>query len=175
MKIEDIIINIINYLQVPVGRHLYGVIGDYDSLVIFEEKIKEASLNNGEKFTPPISINESIIEAFSDDEFRKIVEEEAKRPEPTRASIKNMFEKTIRGKLDQYGTILLKDLELIFIYDIDFSIFRTFATDNHRIILLLPGKRSMGRIIMYPNSKHDFSLPQNLIADNHIWEITKNE
>jgi hypothetical protein len=173
MKTEDIIVNLLNYLQVPVGRHLYGIIGEYITLSQFENKIKDTSVNIGKKFASPISINESIIDAFNDEDFRDLVNKEARRPEPTRTSIKNMFEKTIRSNLDQYSTIIIKGLELIFIYDIDFSILRTLATDNKRIILMLPGKRSFGRVIMYPNSKHDFSLPQNLIADSHLWEISQ--
>ena len=172
MKIEDVIVILREKLRVPVGRHLYGILSDYSGLVAFEKELKGATIVDGQAFPIPFSVNREIIDAFSDDEFCDLVQEEAKRPEPTRASIRNVFEKIIREKLENNNTVILKDLELLFIYNIDFSSLRVLATDQHRIILLLPGKRVRDRITMYPNSEYDFNLPKNLIADNHIWELS---
>ena len=56
---------------------------------------------------------------------------------------------------------------------------RTFAlpdefrhSDEDRVLLLLPGQRSHGRIIMFHEMDVGvYTLPTNLIADNHLWEV----
>ena len=160
-------------MEIPVGRHLYGIIGTFENLERFENELKKARRSEDDMFPNPKSLNYELIDSYSDTEFRSLVEDEAKRPEPTRASLRNVFERFIRASLEKENVLILKELELLFIYNIDFSILRVLSTDNHRVILLLPGRRSLGRVIMYPNSQYDFHLPQNLIADNHLWEITE--
>ena len=90
------------------------------------------------------------------------------------SSIGNAFEAFVKEKIQTNTTLLLKDLELVFIYNIDLSVLRVLAADQFRIILLLPGKRVRDRIQMFPGSNYDFSLPRNLIAENHIWEISQS-
>jgi len=148
--------------------------GNYEGLHIFEKEIETATISDGEPFPPIESINKGIINRFSDEQFRTLVDDEAKRPEPTRASIGSAFESFIKEKLQLKKTLVLKDLELVFIYNIDLSILRVLAADQSRIILLLPGRRVRDRIQMFPDSKYDFSLPRNLIAENHIWEISRS-
>ena len=173
-KIEDIIVALRAKLRVPIGRHLYGVLGDYKSLSTFEKEIERTTIAEGEPFPVAESVNKGIINRFSDEQFRTLVNDEAKRPEPTRASIGSAFEAFIKEKLQTNKTLILKDLELVFIYNIDLSALRVLAADQHRIILLMPGKRVRDRIQMFPGSDYDFSLPRNLIAENHIWEIQSN-
>jgi hypothetical protein len=164
-------LNIADKLDLDVGRHLYGIIGSYDSLRLFEKEINGISLSEKSKHII-LSINDGIIDSFTNDEFRKIVEEEAKRPEPTKASISKQFESFMKNLIQKFDIIVLKDLELLFIYDIDFSLLRVLATDNKKIVLLLPGKRSLGQVIMYPGTNQEYRLPQNLIPENHLWEIS---
>jgi hypothetical protein len=46
------------------------------------------------------------------------------------------------------------------------------AADDDRILLLLPGRRSGGRIIMFPEIEDgNYTLPPSLIAENHLWEL----
>jgi hypothetical protein len=46
------------------------------------------------------------------------------------------------------------------------------AADEDKVLLLLPGKRTGGRIVMFHEMPEgDYTLPTNLIADNHLWEI----
>ena len=172
-NIEDIIVALRAKLTVPVGRHLYGVLGDYRALAVFERELEGTTIADGEPFQKPESVNKGIINRFSDEQFRTLVSDEAKRPEPTRASIGSAFEEFVKEKLQTNKTLILKDLELVFIYNIDLSALRILAADQYRIILFLPGKRVRDRIQMFPESDYDFSLPRNLIAENHIWEITQ--
>jgi hypothetical protein len=171
-KIEDIIVALRAKLRIPIGRHLYGILGDYESLNRFEKEIKSTTIADGEPFPSIESANKGIINRFSDEQFRTLVDDEAKRPEPTRASIGAAFEGFIKDRIQTNKTLILKDLELVFIYNVDLGILRVLAADQYRIILLLPGQMVRDRILMFPGSKYDFSIPRNLIAENHIWELS---
>jgi len=172
MKDTDIIIALREKLDRPVGRHLYGILGTYDALDKFESAIKGMKTSKGALFSDPVSVNKSIIDTFSDDEFRSIVKEESRRPEPTRASIKKAFEQFLRKQFAENDILILKDLELLFPYNIDLSPLRTMASDEDRLVLLLPSKRSGERLIMYPNIEGEYKIPKALIAENHLWEVT---
>lgn len=172
MKDTEIIELLINKLSLPVGRHLYGILGSYQSLEVFSEKLQEAKTPDGQNFPKPISVNRGILDAIPDDEFRQLVADEAKRPEPTAAHVAKAFEAFLRSVIKNMKLIILANMEILFAYDIDLSLLRTLATDSNRIILLLPGRREQGRITMFPDySEGSYTLPTNLIADNHLWQI----
>ncbi len=171
MNYTDIIIELRKKLEIPVGRHLYGVIGTYKKLNKFSQELQRASLSDGNTFPAPLSVNEGIINVFSDEEFKEIVKNEARRPEPTRMSVRHAFEALLRKNFARSDLLILKDLELLFAYDIDLSPLRTMATDDHRIVLLLPGKRSGERLVMYPGVDGEYKIPRALIADDHLWEV----
>jgi len=169
----EIIENIQKKLTIPIGRHLYGIIGTYDSLNQFVEKLQQAKTPDGSDFPPPLSLTRGILDAFSDQEFKKIVTDEAKRPEPTQKSIEKEFENVIRQCLSKNKLVVFKDLELLWAYKIDLNPLRTLATDDKRIIVLLPGRRSGSKVFMFHEQKgEEFLLPDNLIAEDHLWEIT---
>ena len=61
---------------------------------------------------------------------------------------------------------------LLFAYNLELNLLRTMAADEDRIILLLPGRRSGGNIIMFPDlTEGNYTLPTNLIAGDHLWEL----
>ena len=172
MKNTEIIEALRSKLAVPGGRHLYGVLGSYAALAAFSGKLRQAKAPDGRRFPKPISVNRGILNAIPDDEFRQLVENEAKRPEPTAAHVAKAFEIFLRSKLRQKGLIVLFNLETLFAYNLELNLLRTMAADADRILLLLPGRRSSGKIIMFPNlDEGSYTLPTNLIADNHLWEV----
>ena len=68
--------------------------------------------------------------------------------------------------------MVLANLEILFAYHLELNLLRTLAADEDRILLLLPGKRSGGRVIMFPNLEDgSYTLPTTLIAEDHLWEI----
>lgn len=156
----------------PVGRHLYGILGSYKRLEEFSKKLNNVKTQDDKEFPLPISLNWGIMESIPDDDFKFLVEHEAKRPEPTAAHVKRAFEEYIRSLIKQQDIIILANVELLFAYNLELSIMRTLATDEKRIILLLPAKKEAGKIIMFPDLKNsEYTLPTNLIADNHIWQL----
>ncbi|RLB92728.1 MAG: hypothetical protein DRH50_09160 [Deltaproteobacteria bacterium] len=172
MKDTEIIEALRSKLTVPGGRHLYGVLGSYPALAAFSKKLRQAKAPDGRRFPKPMSVNLGILKSIPDDEFRQLVENEAKRPEPTAAHVAKAFEMFLRSKLRRKGLVVLSNLEMLFAYHLELNLLRTMAADEDRILLLLPGKRISGKIIMFPDlDEGSYTLPTNLIAENHLWEV----
>ena len=172
MKDIEIVENIRSKLNVAGGRHLYGVLGSYDALKRFHKLLRQAKMPDGRLFPKAISVNKGILNTIPDDEFQELVKNEAKRPEPTIAHVGKAFEAFLRSKLTGKGLIILSNLETLFAYNLELNLLRTMASDDDRVLLLLPGKRSGGRIIMFPDSDEgSYTLPTNLIAAGHLWEL----
>lgn len=172
MKTTEVIENLRSKLSMPGGRHLYGVLGSYAALRMFAKKLRQAKTTDGKRFPKPLSVNRGILEAIPDEEFRHLVENEARRPEPTAAHVAKAFEAFLRSKLRGKGLIVLTDLEMLFAYHLELNLLRTMAADDDRILLLLPGKRSSGKIIMFPDLEEgSYTLPTNLVASDHLWEL----
>lgn len=172
MKDTEIIEKIRAKLSVASGRHLYGVLGSYGSLGEFAEKIQQAKMTDGKVFPQAVSVNQGIFETIPDDEFRELAQNEARRPEPTSKRVAQAFETFLRQRLDGTGVLILSNLEILFSYQLELNLLRTLATDNNQIVLLLPGKREGGRVVLFADySQGSYILPSNLIADNHLWEL----
>jgi len=168
----EIIESIRSKLAVETGRHLYGVLGNYAALDGFAKKLRQARTADSQQFPKPLSVNHGILSAIPDDEFKRLVLDEARRPEPTAAHVAKAFETFLRSKTRHRNTLLLSNLELLFAYNVELNLLRTMAADDTRIILLLPGKRERGRVVMFPGSQdREYLPPINLIAENHLWEL----
>jgi len=172
MKDTEIVECLRSRLFVPGGRHLYGVLGPYSALESFARKLQQAKDAEGRRFPKPVSVNRGILDAIPDEEFRNLAMDEAKRPEPTAAHVARAFEMFLRERLRESGLVVLNGLEMIFAYQVELSFLRTVAADDHRVLMLLAGRRSHGRIMMFPElDDTSYVLPTNLIADNHLWEL----
>lgn len=174
MRDTDIIEALREKLKVPVGRHLYAVLGTYKDLNTFSKKLAEAKTVDGIPFPKPVSVNKGILRFIPNDDFRLLVENEAKKPGPTHAYVEKAFNTLLQAELNN-NLVVLANMELIFAYDTDLVYLRTLSTDSKRIILLLPGKRHGDRIIMFPGItgiSRTYALPQTLIAIDHIWEVS---
>ncbi|MDR1874321.1 MAG: hypothetical protein LBQ90_04805 [Synergistaceae bacterium] len=172
MKSTEIIETLRQKLTVPVGRHLYGVLGTYSQLDEFAKKLHQARTTDGVVFPKPTNVNRGILGAIPDDEFKRLAENEAKRPEPTAAHVGRAFERFLNAQLAEKKPLVLSNLEMLFAYHVELSLLRTRAADENRVVLLLPGRKSRDRIVMFHEmSGSDSTLPTNLIAENHLWEI----
>src|SRR5437867_2851180 len=103
MNDTEIIEALCSKLAVPTGRHLYGVLGTYTALKRFTEKLQQAKTPDGKSFPVPLSVTRGILNAIPDDEFRSLVEREAKRPEPIAAHVVQAFETFLRVHLKENG------------------------------------------------------------------------
>jgi len=174
MKDTEIIEALRTKLSISGGRHLYGVLGSHPRLDVFARKLRQANAPDGRRFPKALNVNLGILQSIPDDEFKQLVENEAKRPEPTAAHVAKAFESFLRSKLRGKGLIVLSNLEMLFAYHIELNLLRSMAADDDRILLLLPGKRSGGNVVMFPNlDEGSYTLPSNLIAENHLWELSR--
>jgi hypothetical protein len=172
VKDTEIIEALQNRLGVTTGRHLFGVVGTYASLDRFVAQLMQARPPSGGHFPRPRSVNQGILDAIPDEEFRQLVSDEARRPEPTAAHVGRAFETFLRSVLKGKGIVILKDLELVFAYGLELRLLRSLAADADQVLLLLPGRREGGKVVMFAEAgETNYALPSNLIADNHLWEL----
>ena len=172
MKASEVIETLRSKLAMPGGRHLYGVLGSYPALERFSGALQQAAGPDGTPFAAPLSVNRGILGAIPDAEYLRLVKDEARKPEPTAAHVAHAFEHFLREALKQDRLVALSELEMLFAYRIELSLLRSLAADENRILLLLPGRRESGRVIMFPDwDEGSYSLPTNLIAENHLWEL----
>ena len=71
--------------------------------------------------------------------------------------------------------LALKNLELLFAYDLEMNCLRIRATNQKHILVLLPGERVGDRITLFheastPNHR---TLPMNIVPENHLWELSE--
>jgi hypothetical protein len=161
-------------LQVDVGRHLYGVLGSYASLEGFEQSDLAAARNqDGVPFPPALNLNRSLLDSIADDDLRGLIRDEARRPLATQRRLNAHLADLLTAHLVQEQFIILKQIELVFAYELELTVFRTCATNDKHILLLLPGERRGDRITLFHEAEARFQriLPDNLIADNHLWEL----
>jgi hypothetical protein len=174
MRDADIILAIQQKLAVPVGRHLYGVIGTYPELTRFENTLRQARDANSKPYPKPNSVTDGILDGIPDDTFKSEAGLETKRPEVAFALVHNSFKDFLRKTLTGKGLTVLKDLELLFAYQVDLSELRVRAADRDLVLLLLPGKREVGRVRLFPDQPEgSCALPTNLIPEDHLWVLEK--
>jgi len=169
LKDTEIIEALLSKLRIAAGRHLYGVVGSYDALERFAPRLCEVTMPDGSPFPEPVSVTAGVLSVIPQDEFTRLAAEEARYPEAVRARVNRAFEEFLRSTLKQ-GMVVMKDLEILFAYDVDLSSLRALSTDRQRALLLLPGKRTGEKITMFPGSG-DIFLPVDLIANDHIWTL----
>jgi hypothetical protein len=161
-------------LQFSVGRHLYGLLGTYAQLTEFEQAdLAQARDPHGNPFPSAINVNRKLLARIGDDDLRQLVRDEARRPQAIQRRLGQELDNLLGDLLQKDHLLILKQLELTFAYNLDLSVFRTRATNQNHILLLLPGERRGEHIALFHGADPRFHrfLPGNLIADNHIWEL----
>lgn len=161
-------------LQVDVGRHLYGVLGGYADLDGFEQTHLAAARGPGDMpFPTTLNLNRALLDSIADDDLRRLIRDEARHPLATQRRLNEHLTSLLTARLAREPFLIIKQIELIFAYELELTVFRTCATNDKHILLLLPGERRGDRITLFHEAEARFQriLPDNLIADNHLWEL----
>ncbi len=163
-------------LQFEIGRHLYGVLGSYAQLEQFEKTDLAQALDpHGNPFPEPINLNRELLARIDDDGLRQLIKDEARYPQAVQRRLGQKFDQMLGDLLSSPSSDLLtlKQIELLFTYNLDLSVLRTRASNQSHILLLLPGQRRSEQIIIFHETEPRFhrTLPGNLIADNHLWQL----
>lgn len=161
-------------LPFSTGRHLYAVIGSYQQLKDFKEtELVKARDSNDYLFPPVSNLSYELLTRIEDSELRELVGNEARRP----LTVASKLERELNNFLNSYFSsstfLILEHVELIFTYQLDFSVFRRTASNQNHILFLLPAERRGDQIVIFHQADIRFhrSIPENLIADNHVWEL----
>jgi hypothetical protein len=168
-------------LQFSMGRHLYGVLGGYAQLAQFEQtNLAQARDPHGQPLPVPINLNRELLARIGDDDLRQLIKDEARYPQAVQRRLGQQFDQLLADLLAQAATqssfhlLIVKQIELLFTYDLDLSVLRTRATNTKHLLLLLPGQRRGEQIVVFHEAEPRFhrTIPGNLIAENHLWELS---
>ncbi len=162
-------------LRFDVGRHLYAILGTYAQLRRFEDGDLAHAVDFAQHLFPtPINLNQSLLQRIPDDELRNLVRDEARFPQSVRGNLNRAVQAVLQQELQAKNLLIIKQLEMLFAYNLDLTIFRTSATNQKHILLLIPGERRGQHVALFQDADQRFhhTLPDNLIADNHMWELS---
>jgi hypothetical protein len=169
-------------LQIDSGRHLYGILGTYAQLAAFENDIlSQINLlsqepDNGNANTTRdqvVNLNFALMDRIGDEELRDLVRSEGKRPQTIQRRLNLTFDSLLANLLEKDHFIILKQIELLFAYDLDLQTIRARASNQNHILLLLPGEKRGDHVALFTEANPRFhrELPYQLIANNHLWEF----
>jgi hypothetical protein len=163
-------------LAMPTGRHLYVVLGTYDRLEKYERvAYREARGPEDKPLGAALNLNRSLLQRLDDDDLKWLVRNEAGMPETVKKQLGDELDALIADRLSDASFLAVKNLELLFAYDIELNCFRIRATNQKHVLLLLPGEKVADRITLFheaPASNHR-TLPMNLVPENHLWELAE--
>jgi len=158
-------------LASSTGRHLYAVLGSYGALERFAGKLTTTPATGSSMFPAAASVTQGILDCISDEGFAREGSQELAVPEVAARLVQNAFNDFLSEHVLKHGLTVLRDWELAVAYDCDLHLLRERATDAHRVVLLLPGKRSGGNVMLFPLLPGgDLKLPGGILTDDHIWE-----
>jgi hypothetical protein len=162
-------------LAMPTGRHLYVVLGTYERLERYEKvDFREARSASGQRLGEPVNVNLNLLDRINDDELKRLVQTEASRTASVKDRLAKELDSLVAEKLnDSVPLLALKNLEILFAYDLELNCLRIRATNQKHILILLPGERVADRITLFheaPSTDHR-TLPTNLVPENHLWEL----
>jgi hypothetical protein len=161
-------------LEMPTGRHLYVVLGTCERLDRYERiDFREARAPSGQRLGEPVNVNHSLLDRINDDELKRLVQTEASRIESVKARLAKELDTLVADKLNGGAFLALKNLEILFAYDLELNSLRIRATNQKHILLLLPGEKVGDRITLFheASSNNHRTLPINLVPENHLWEL----
>lgn len=163
-------------LEMPTGRHLYVVLGTYERLERYEKvDFREARSSKGQRLSDPVNVNHVLLDRINDEELKRLVQTEASRTESVKDRLGKELDTLVAEKLNGGSFLALKNLEILFAYDLELNCLRIRATNQKHILILLPGEKVGDRITLFheaPSNNHR-TLPTTLVPENHLWELNE--
>jgi hypothetical protein len=151
-------------LEMPTGRHLYVVLGTYDRLDRYERvDFPEARSPSGQKLGDPVNVNHTLLDRINDEELKRLVQTEASRTESVKNRLAKELDTLVAERLNGDSFLAIKNLEILFAYDLEFNCLRIRATNQNHILILLPGEKMGDRITLFHEAQ----------AQNHLWELSE--
>jgi hypothetical protein len=89
-------------LAMPMGRHLYVVLGTYDRIERYERvAFREARSPDDKPLGPALNINHSLLQRFGDEELKWLVRNEAGMQETVKKQLADELDALIADKLTE--------------------------------------------------------------------------
>jgi len=156
------------------GRHLYVILGTYEAVARYERiAFPEARDPDNEKLLPPLNVNRTLLDRIPDEELKELVQNEAQRPQQVRNRLYHELDRLLAEELAKCSFLTLKQMELLFAYDLELDKLRTRATNEKHILLLLPGQRRGDNIWLFHEAVPHWhrTLPPALVPEEHLCEL----
>jgi hypothetical protein len=156
------------------GRHLYVILGTYDALARYERiAFPEVRDPDNEQLRPALNVNYTLLERLPDEELKELVQNEARRPQQVKDRLYHELDRLLAEELAKNSIVTLKQVELLFAYDLELDKLRTRATNQKHILLLLPGQRSGDNIWLFHEAAPQWhrTMPNALVPEEHLCEI----
>jgi len=161
-------------LEMPTGRHLYVILGTYERLERYEKiAFREARSPGGQRLGDPVNVNHQLLDRINDDELKRLVQTEASRTESVKDRLSKELDALVAEKLNGGSFLALKNLEILFAYDLELNCLRIRATNQKHIVVLLPGEKVGDRITLFHEApqNNNRTFPPNLVPRNPLWEL----
>ena len=163
-------------LEMPTGRHLYVILGTYERLERYERvAFREARSPTGQRLSGPVNLNRELLDHINDAELKRLVQTEASRTESVKKRLTDELDALVAEKQASADFLALKNLELLFAYDLELNCLRIRAANQKHIVLLLPGEKVGDRITLFheASATESSDLAANLVPENHLWELSE--
>jgi len=174
LKGSQILANLRSSLQVDIGRHLYAVLADYAGLEAFEKnELFQFRKADGTALPVPINLSQALLERIGDSDLRNLVQQEGRFPIGVKRKLGLEFDALLANLLAQDHFVILKNLELLFAFELELETVRARANNQNHILMLLPAEKRGDHVVLFSEADQRFhrQLPFQLIADNHLWEL----
>jgi hypothetical protein len=176
MKLSDPDVNsaLKDKLANHAGRHLYLILGTYEALDRYERvAYPELRDSDGKKLPKPISVSRTLLDKFQDEELQKLAGSELRQINHIKDRLYTEFDQLLVDGLEQSSALTLKQVELLFAFDIEFDKVRIRAVNQKHILLMLPGEMSSERITLFHEASPEWhrTLPQALVPEDHLFEL----
>lgn len=178
MRLSDHEINsqLRDKFQNVAGRHLYVILGTYKALEHYE-KIAYPELHgpDNHKLPAPLNVNRTLLDRLQDEDLKSLVRSEARRPEHIKQRLYDEFDRLLSETLADHPVVALKQLELLFAFDLELDKLRIRATNQKHILLMLPGERTSERVMLFHEAGPHChrTLPSTLVPEDHLYELTQ--
>lgn len=96
-----------------------------------------------------MNINRRLLDRIKDDELKELVQTEASRSASVKKRLIDELDALVADELVSKSLLALKNVELLFAYDLELNCLRIRATNKKHILLLLPGERGGDRITLF--------------------------
>ena len=172
VKVLEALLQFRGKLRNQVGRHIYGFVGERKALERLERELGMMTTPFGRPMPPPVSLNLAVLSRVPRPRLESLARREEFSAEAIYRELNVAFKDFVAEYFGGNDILLLKDLELLFHYEVELNYVRGVSMDRRHTAFLLPGRCDGPHIRLYSHSDNDgYPFYPDLITRGHLWEI----